>query len=201
MKHLYLRWWLLAALLLVTAAWAQTTPAGVIITNQASADFVDSTGDGQTTLSNAVEVVVLPVYSFNVEPDAQALTKTLLGALPITVVLTHLPTPLTQTQDNTLTGVNAGDTVQFNYTLDNDANVNDVFDLEVRQDADDDFDFTGIQIYTFDDLTTMASTTLVKPAPYPFKGATTASISLAADDGAGEKMVNSRFWSCRYRQH
>lgn len=179
----------MTAVLLLAAAWAQTTPAGVIITNQASADFIDSGGNGQTTLSNAVEVVVLPIYSFNIEPDRDGTGgdqdptggAANNGGLDATPTNTANPDGI-----NTLTDVDAGSTVTFSYTLDNDANINDVFALEVRQDTDDDFDFTGIQIFTFDDLNNDG---IYNPATeagtLSIQGGNTATISLTADDGAG----------------
>ncbi|MEM7734675.1 MAG: hypothetical protein AAF267_02695 [Deinococcota bacterium] len=179
MKHHYFKSLLLTLLIaFVGSAFAQTA-AGVIITNQASADFIDSGGNGQTTLSNPVEVVVLPVYSFNIEPD-NTLNPTggaaNNGEVPNAGAFTPDPT-------NTLTDVDAGSTVQFSYTLDNDANINDVFDLEVIQDPNDDFDFTGIQIYTFDDLDNDG---VYDPGePLSIQGNTTATLSLGPDDGAG----------------
>ncbi len=189
MKHLYLKWWLCAAvMLLLSAAWAQTTTAGVIITNQASADFIDSTGNGQTTLSNAVEVVVLPIYSFNVEPDRDGggADQDPTGGAANSGGLDASPNTVNPDTLNTRNDVLAGSTVQFSYTLDNDANINDVFALEVRQDTDDDFDFTGLQIYTFDDLNDDG---VYDPATeagtLSIQGGATATISLTADDGAG----------------
>ncbi len=179
MKHHLFKSLLLTLLIaLVGSAFAQTA-AGVIITNQASADFIDSGGNGQTTLSNPVEVVVLPVYSFNIEPD-DTLDPTGgaadQGEIPSGGAFTPDPA-------NTLTDVDAGSTVQFSYTLDNDANINDVFDLEVIQDGADDFDFTGIQIYTFDDLDNDG---VYDPGePLSIQGGDTAVISLGPDDGAG----------------
>ncbi|WP_342586384.1 hypothetical protein [Meiothermus taiwanensis] len=65
---------LLAALMLPGLAFAQQTPAGTNISNQASASYIDSAGQPRTTTSNQVITVVQQVYSFSITPDGSTTT-------------------------------------------------------------------------------------------------------------------------------
>ena len=90
---------------LVTLAFAQQTPAGTQIQNQATAEYVDSSGETQTTNSNQVITIVQQVYDVVITPDGTV-------AAP------------GQSQDAT-----PGSTVYFPYTLTNEGNGADTFAL------------------------------------------------------------------------
>ena len=90
---------------LVTLAFAQQTPAGTQIQNQATAEYIDSSGETQTTNSNQVITIVQQVYDVVITPDGTV-------AAP------------GQSQDAT-----PGSTVYFPYTLTNEGNGADTFAL------------------------------------------------------------------------
>ncbi|WP_457629191.1 beta strand repeat-containing protein [Oceanithermus sp.] len=92
------------------------TPAGTEIRNQASASYIDSAGQSQTTTSNEVITVVQPVYGFTITPDG---TETTPG----------------QTQSAV-----PGGTAYFPYTITNTGNTADTITLATAQSASDDFD-------------------------------------------------------------
>ena len=134
-----LRW--LLALLVPFAAMvsAQNTVGGTVITNTATATFVDSNDVARSTFSNAVETIVQTVYSFDVSPDDG-----------------RAPTPVSDFAGYAETdGLNdaagaIGDTVAFTYTITNDTN-NDAanpinLSLSVVQDTADDFDLSNVTI-------------------------------------------------------
>lgn len=135
----------LLALLLANAAWAQTTNTrgGTVISNVATATFVDSNDVARSTTSNTVETLVQTVYSFEVSPDD-----------------TRAPTPASDfagyVEDdglNDATGA-ASALVEFEYTLTNNTNDTATFFLEVVQDASDDFNLASVGIFVSTDGTT-----------------------------------------------
>jgi trimeric autotransporter adhesin len=113
------------------AAFAQTTAATTQISNQASATYLDSLGNPQTTNSNVAITVVQAVYGYSITPSGTAGTGTgnFTGALPgqtqnqIPGSTVNLPYVITNTS-------NTGITV--NLTLAQQTGVNtdgDTFDL------------------------------------------------------------------------
>lgn len=99
--------WLLA---IFSPIYAQTTPAGTAVTNQATASFVDSAGV-QSAFSNVIRSTVLPVYALALSPPGTV-------ASPAYV----------------LAGA-AGDTVYCRFTLDNLGNSLDSMTVTYRLDA------------------------------------------------------------------
>ena len=97
--------------LALAVAFAQQTPAGTQIQNQATAQYVDSSGETQTTNSNQVVTIVQQVYDVAITPDGTVATPG-------------------QSQDAT-----PGSTVYFPYTLTNEGNGSDSFDLTSTVDA------------------------------------------------------------------
>ena len=84
MKHtriLALVFLVVAALMLASSAFAQTTPAGTQIRNRASATYQDLSGNTFTTVSNEVITVVLPVYGISILPDDSGETPPVTPAL------------------------------------------------------------------------------------------------------------------------
>ena len=112
---------LLAVLALV---WAVGTPAGTEIRNQASASYIDSAGQPQTTTSNEVVTVVQEVYGVSITPDGSD------EANP----------------GQTKSGL-AGGPVYFNYVVTNTGNTTDTINLGIEQGAADDFDFSSYTVY------------------------------------------------------
>jgi len=115
-----------AALLLVfvVALVFALTPAGTEIRNQASASYIDSAGQPQTTTSNEVVTVVQPVYHFSIKPDGK--DKDHPG----------------QTQSAV-----PGGKVYFPYTVTNEGNATDTIDLTIENDDTDDFDLQNPEVY------------------------------------------------------
>ncbi len=119
--------------LILGAAFAVGTPAGTEIRNQASASYIDSAGQSQTTTSNEVVTVVQPVYSFDIQPDS-----------------TDSPGDTTYEPGQLKSGL-AGSPVYFNYTVTNTGNTTDTISLETAEDATNDvFDFSSTAIYLDD---------------------------------------------------
>ncbi|WP_051195670.1 DUF11 domain-containing protein [Meiothermus rufus] len=106
------------------AVWAQQTPAGTNIANQASASYIDSAGQPRTTTSNQVITVVQQVYSFSITPDGNA---------PATPGQTRSGLP--------------GAPVYFSYTVSNTGNGSDTINLTTLQDSGDAFDLSGTALY------------------------------------------------------
>ncbi len=106
------------------AVLAVGTPAGTEIRNQASASYVDSAGQPQTTTSNEVVTVVQPVYNFEIKPD---------GA--------NEASP-----GQTKSGL-SGAPVYFNYTVTNTGNTTDTITLTAVDGASDNFNFDSTAIY------------------------------------------------------
>jgi len=105
------------------AVIAGGTPAGTEIRNQASASYVDSSGQPQTTTSNEVVTVVQEVYDFTITPDGtEAAPGQTQSAVP-------------------------GGTVYFPYTVTNNGNTTDTIDLATQQSSNDDFDLGSPQVY------------------------------------------------------
>ena len=115
----------LLALALASLAFAQQTPAGTQIQNQATAEYVDSSGETQTTNSNQVVTIVQQVYDVAITPDG---TVDAPG----------------QSQDAT-----PGSTVYFPYTLTNEGNGSDSFTL-TSDVATDDTPGVGTPIFYLD---------------------------------------------------
>ncbi len=107
------------------AVIAAGTPAGTEIRNQASASYIDSAGQPQTTTSNEVITVVQPVYGLEIKPDG---SETAPG----------------QTKDMLASG-----TVYFNWTVKNTGNTSDTINLPTPQGTNDDFNFdaTSLNLY------------------------------------------------------
>lgn len=115
-KHLFaLPLLLVAALLVATSAFAQTTPAGTQIRNRASATYQDLGGNTYTSLSNEVITIVLPVYGVSILPDDSGETP------PVTPALTQ----------NAI----GGQTMSYGYTLSNTGNDNDTYSIVPVLDA------------------------------------------------------------------
>jgi len=111
------------AVLTLGVAIAAGTPAGTEIRNQASASYIDSAGQSQTTTSNEVVTVVQPVYSFTIAPDSSTDAST--GNI--------IP-------GQSQSGV-PGSTVYFPYTVTNTGNSDDTIDLTLEQNtSEDEFD-------------------------------------------------------------
>ncbi|WP_018465111.1 DUF11 domain-containing protein [Calidithermus timidus] len=111
------------ALFAVGMGFAQTTPAGTSIQNQASATYLDSANQSRTTTSNQVVTVVQQVYAFTITPDGTTSTPG-------------------QTR-NALPGAQ----VIFAYTVTNNGNGTDTIGLSVAQaSSGDDFDLSSVSI-------------------------------------------------------
>jgi trimeric autotransporter adhesin len=111
-----------------TAAMAQTTAANTQISNQASATYLDSLGNPQTTNSNVAITVVQAVYGYTITPNGSSY------AAP------------GQTQNQI-----PGSTVNFAYQITNTSNTGIIVNLTVAQEASgtdgDTFDLTSPVIY------------------------------------------------------
>ncbi len=123
--------------LLGTAAFAQTTAATTQISNQASATYLDSLGNPQTTNSNVAITVVQAVYGYSITPSGTAGTGTgnFTGALP------------GQTQNQI-----PGSTVNFPYVITNTSNTGITVNLTLAQQTGvntdgDTFDLVSPLIY------------------------------------------------------
>ena len=106
---------LVALLLMVTSAFAQTTPAGTQIRNRASATYEDLSGNTFTSVSNEVITIVLPVYGISILPDDSGETP------PVTPALAQ----------NAI----GGQTVYYSYTLTNTGNDTDSYSIVPLLDA------------------------------------------------------------------
>ena len=104
-----------AALMLASSAFAQTTPAGTQIRNRASATYQDLNGNTFTTVSNEVITVVLPVYGISILPDDSGETP------PVTPALSQ----------NAI----GGQTMYYSYTLTNTGNDTDSYSIVPLIDA------------------------------------------------------------------
>ncbi len=120
-----------------TAALAQTTAATTQISNQASATYLDSLGNPQTTNSNVAITVVQAVYGYTITPSGTAGTGTgnFTGALP------------GQTQNQI-----PGSTVNFPYVITNTSNTDITINLALAQQTGvntdgDTFDLVSPLIY------------------------------------------------------
>jgi trimeric autotransporter adhesin len=120
-----------------TAALAQTTAATTQISNQASATYLDSLGNPQTTNSNVAITVVQAVYGYTITPNGTAGTGTgnFTGALP------------GQTQNQI-----PGSTVNFPYQITNTSNTGITVNLTLAQQTGvntdgDTFDLVSPTIY------------------------------------------------------
>ena len=109
--------------LVLGAVIASGTPAGTQIHNQASASYVDSAGQPQTTTSNEVIVVVQPVYGLEIKPDGDEATP------------------------GQIKEMLAAGTVYFNWAVKNTGNTNDTYTLDTEQGSNDNFDFDVQGIY------------------------------------------------------
>lgn len=118
MKHtriLAITFLVVAALMLASSAFAQTTPAGTQIRNRASATYEDLNGNTFTTVSNEVITVVLPVYGISILPDDSGETP------PVTPALSQ----------NAI----GGQTMYYSYTLTNTGNDTDSYSIVPLIDA------------------------------------------------------------------
>lgn len=106
---------LVAMLLAVTSAFAQTTPAGTQIRNRASATYEDLSGNAFSSVSNEVITIVLPVYGVSILPDDSGETP------PVTPALSQ----------NAI----GGQTVNYSYTLTNTGNDTDSYSVVPLLDA------------------------------------------------------------------
>ena len=106
---------LIALLLAVTSAFAQTTPAGTQIRNRASATYEDLVGNTFSSVSNEVITIVLPVYGVSILPDDSGETP------PVTPALSQ----------NAI----GGQTVNYSYTLTNTGNDTDSYSVVPLLDA------------------------------------------------------------------
>lgn len=103
--------------------FAQSTPAGTSIQNQASATYLDSANQSRTTTSNQVVTVVQQVYAFTITPDGTTSTPG-------------------QTR-NALPGAQ----VIFAYTVTNNGNGTDAISLSTTQaSSGDNFDLSSVSI-------------------------------------------------------
>lgn len=131
------------ALTLLSGVFAQATPGGVTITNQATVTFTDSDGTERETVSNIVTIFVQTVYDFAITPDD--------GRDPSGGSATSNDFAGYDETDgsNDLTGA-VGDTLTFEYTLTN--NTNNAIDvlLEVLQDTTDDFNLNTVAVTVTD---------------------------------------------------
>lgn len=100
---------LIALLLTVGVAFAQTTPAGTQIRNRASATYEDLIGNTYSSVSNEVITIVLPVYGVSILPDDSGETP------PVTPALAQ----------NAI----GGQTVTYSYTLTNTGNDTDGYSI------------------------------------------------------------------------
>jgi uncharacterized repeat protein (TIGR01451 family) len=145
---------------LAVLALAQSTTAGTVISNTATATFVDSGGATRNTTSNTVTTTVQTVYSFNIEPDDTN----------VPTATTTFPGLAESDNLNNTTGTDATNTAysgsvtadtSFSYVVRNDTNNTNAANqivtirLSVVQEtggtATDNFDFTNIRAYTFTD--------------------------------------------------
>jgi len=142
------------------AVIAAGTPAGTQIRNQASASYIDSAGQPQTTTSNEVVTVVQQVYGLEIKPDGNS------------------PSAPGQTKDMLPAG-----TVYFNWTVKNTGNGTDTFDLQYAQDNNDDFDFDVQNVYLDENCNGQ-----IDPGESPLSASSVTSgayeITLAADETA-----------------
>ena len=106
---------LVALLVTVTSAFAQTTPAGTQIRNRASATYQDLSGNSFSSVSNEVITIVLPVYGVSILPDDSGETP------PVTPALSQ----------NAI----GGQTVYYSYTLTNTGNDTDSYSIVPLLDA------------------------------------------------------------------
>jgi uncharacterized repeat protein (TIGR01451 family) len=145
-------------------ALAQNTVGGTTISNTARANFTDNNGNARTTLSNTVETIVQTVYSFEIDPDdglAPTATTNFAGYSP--------------TDGLNETGGATGDEVVFTYTITNNTNNPPAdplsLDLNVVQDATDDFNLSSIAIYIDDGdgIFNPATDTLYTPGTSTFE--------------------------------
>ncbi len=97
------------SLMMVTSAFAQTTPAGTQIRNRASATYQDLSGNNYTSVSNEVITIVLPVYGVSILPDDSGETP------PVTPALSQ----------NAI----GGQIVYYSYTLTNTGNDTDSYSV------------------------------------------------------------------------
>ncbi|RDI96425.1 DUF11 domain-containing protein [Meiothermus sp. QL-1] len=114
---------LFALALALGLALAQPTPAGTSITNQASAQYIDSAGQARSTTSNQVVTVVQQVYSLTITPNG------------------------TEASPGQTRTALAGATVYFAYVVSNTGNGNDTIALTTAQGSSDNFDLGGVAIY------------------------------------------------------
>ncbi|ABF43866.1 hypothetical protein, DUF11 (plasmid) [Deinococcus geothermalis DSM 11300] len=120
------RWICTSLMTLLTGALAIGTPAGTTITNSATLNFRTVLGDPQQVTSNPVNVLVTQVYAVSVTPNATE------NAIPSSRTFNAFP----------------GQTVFIPYTISNDGNGTDTFNLSVIQPSTgDDFDFSNPNIY------------------------------------------------------
>ncbi|KQR22737.1 DUF11 domain-containing protein [Deinococcus sp. Leaf326] len=141
-----------ATLALTTGALAVGTPVGTRVTNTATLDYRTSLGAPVQIASLPVEVVVRQVYALSVTPDADA------GNVPAARRF----------------GAFAGQDRLIPYTLTNNGNGSDTFNLSVVQPtAGDDFDFSNVAIYADADNNGVAD------------GPALTSLTLAADASTG----------------
>lgn len=106
---------LVGAVALLGVAFAQQTPAGTNISNQASATYIDSAGQNQSTTSNQVLTVVQQVYSFTITPNSS-----------------HSASPASEANLTTPAQIRSalpGATVYFPYTVSNTGNGPDTINL------------------------------------------------------------------------
>ena len=142
---------LLGALFAAGLTFADGTPAGESIINQASATYQDADGNELTETSDPVTTIVSQVYSFTVEPDnGNAPTGTDPDA--------DNNYALNADAANTVTQL-AGGQVVFEYTVTNSGNGDDTIALTADQAATgedgsaDSFDLTGVTVYVDDNGT------------------------------------------------
>lgn len=100
---------LVTMLLVVTSAFAQTTPAGTQIRNRASATYEDLSGNTYNSVSNEVITIVLPVYGISILPDDSGETPPATPALAQNAI--------------------GGQTVNYSYTLTNTGNDTDSYSV------------------------------------------------------------------------
>lgn len=110
-------------LLVLGMGFAQGTPAGTSIQNQASATYLDSANQSRSTTSNQVVTVVQQVYAFTITPDGTTSTPgQSRNALP-------------------------GAQVIFAYTVTNNGNGTDAISLSTTQaSSGDNFDLSSVSI-------------------------------------------------------
>jgi trimeric autotransporter adhesin len=134
-----------AALSLYASANAQMTGAGVSITNKASANYLDSTGQPKSTESNEVVTTVQQVYGISLTPNTTSGSNgTTAGFRPYEVTNN---TAAPSVQNNKSATPNSQ--VRFDYILVNNGNGNDTITLAAVQDNTDSFD-VGSPTFFFD---------------------------------------------------